>query len=63
MKYLRNPVDHKVVVATPLMAKKLFRYGWEYVTKRDWVEYQRAQVQAAMVKNMPSVRTFLGRVQ
>lgn len=63
MKYLRNPVDGKIAVATPLMAKKLFRYGWEYVTKRDWVEYQRAQVQAAMVRNIPAVRPFLGRVQ
>lgn len=63
MKYLRNPVTHEVVVATPLMAKKLARYSWTYVDKKAWVDYKRAQVQAAMVKHMPSTRPFLGRVQ
>jgi len=63
MKYMLNPVTNLVQACSPLMAKKLARYGWTYTTKQAWVEYQRAQVQAAMVKSMPSVSKHLGRMQ
>lgn len=62
MKYLRNPVTSEVTYATPLAAKKLARYGWTYTDKKAWVDYKRAQVQAAMVKSMPSVRQRLGHL-
>lgn len=63
MKYLRNPVTTEVTYATPLMAKKLARYGWEYTDKRAWVEYQRAKVQAAMARNIRAAMPKLGRLQ
>ena len=61
MKYLRNPTTGEVHTTSPLAAKRLARYGWTYVKRDDWIEYQRAQIQLAMRRSMPSLR--LGRVQ
>lgn len=63
MKYMSHPFSGEVQAASPLMAKRLKRYGWTYTTKQAWVEYKRAQVQSAMIRNMPSMRSKLGRMQ
>ena len=52
MKHLRNPTTGEVRLATPLMAKKLLRYGWEYVDQRTWVEYKRATLQLGIAKHI-----------
>lgn len=62
MKYLRNPTTGEVRYATHLTAKSLARYGWEYVKRADWIEYQRAQVQLAMSRHIPAARPKLGLV-
>lgn len=56
MKYLRNPVTSEVVYATPLNAKRLLRYGWTYVTKKDWVDYQRAKIQLSISRHVSVAR-------
>lgn len=63
MKYLRNPITHAVRTASALEAKSLRRYGWEYVKREAWIEYQRAQVQAALAKHVRLARPVFGRVQ
>lgn len=56
MKYMKNPVTGEIVYATPLMAKKLARYEWTYVTKKDWVDYKRAQIQLSIARNVRQAR-------
>lgn len=64
MKYLRNPVSGEVKHApTRLMARKYQRYGWVLVDRKDFIAYQRAQVQLAMVKTIPQASLKLGRLQ
>jgi len=62
MKFMRNPIDGKVVQASPLMAKRLYGYQWEYVTRKEYLDYQRATLQASMVKHMPAAAKKLGRL-
>lgn len=63
MKYLRNPITGEVRYASSLAAKRLARYGWQYCRRDDWVEYQRAQVQAAILKTIPAAKIVYGRLQ
>jgi hypothetical protein len=63
MKYIRNPISGQVQTATPLHAKRMLRYGWEQVTRKEWDDYQQAKVQAAMVRHMPKAAKVLGRMQ
>jgi hypothetical protein len=56
MKYLRNPTTGEVRYASPLMAKRLARYGWEYVKREDWVTYQRAKIQQLMPRHITGHR-------
>lgn len=63
MKYLRNPASGEVKYASALEAKRLRRYGWQFVHRVDWVEYQRSLVQAAMIKTMPQAVKAFGRLQ
>lgn len=61
MKYLRNPVSGEVKITTALAAKSLRRYGWKDTDRAAWVEYQRAIVQAALIKHVPATRQALGQ--
>lgn len=61
MKYLLNPITGEIRYTTALDAKRLTRYGWTYTDRKHWVEYQRAKVQLAMLRNVKAAN--LGRVQ
>ncbi len=50
MKYMHNPMTGEVKLATPLLAKKLQRYGWKPTTFEHWKERQTASVQRALQK-------------
>jgi len=64
MKYLLNPLTGQIRYASPLEAKRLARYGWTYTTRAEWLAYQQAQIQQAIKRNIPSMRTaFGGRAQ
>lgn len=62
MKYLRNPLSGEVKHASPLEAKRLARYGWEYTKREAWVDYQRQLVRLAMAKHIPATRRVVGSV-
>lgn len=63
MKYLLNSITGEIRYASPLEAKRLARYGWTYTSREAWVQYQRAQVQLSMAKNIKLARLTFGRVQ
>lgn len=60
MKYLRNPITNQVQACPSLYAKRLLRYQWEEVTRKEWEEYKQAQVQASMARHMKAARPKLG---
>lgn len=63
MKYLRNPTTGEVKYASALEAKRFKRYGWQVCRREDWIQWQRAKVQAAMVRTIPAAKAVYGRMQ